>query len=337
MNFKNIINEFIDYLEKELKELSSITYKRKIYVFYEYVTIKLQAKDVNFQSILTAMRTEHFLEALEYYVRTYNIKFATTAWNYFFAISSFYQFLYDEFYWENKLFSNKSENTVLRKAYENKILLLKLNTGEQVLPISNEQAKQFVALCDEKLNATDEEILSGYYTGVFSNYISSLIDKIILLYGIKNNVIEEIKITDYNSTLNKIRINELWVHLPDGLALQMLRYLEIREKLLNGVQDDRLFVDMAKYRRKLDYSKMFNVLKEFLGHNKGATIAKYGIIQMIRSGVPADLIKKFTGYSDVVYNHCLEIVDEESGIVLMNEKSKLLDTTFRKQELFDIM
>ena len=55
MNFENIINKFIDYLEKELKELSSVTYKRKIYVFYEYVTIKLQAKDVNFQSILTAM------------------------------------------------------------------------------------------------------------------------------------------------------------------------------------------------------------------------------------------------------------------------------------------
>ncbi len=337
MNFENIINKFIDYLEKELKELSSVTYKRKIYVFYEYVTIKLQAKDVNFQSILTAMRTEQFLEALEYYVKTYNIKFATTAWNYFFAISSFYQFLYDEFNWENKLFSNKSENAELKKCFEEKIVELKLNTSERVFPLSNEQAREFISLCDEMLSMSDDEILDGHTNGDFSNYISSLICKIIILYGTKNNVINNIKLDDYNPALNKLKINDLWIHLPDKLALQMLRYIKIREKLIEGTKSDKLFVDIVKNRRNLAYSKMFKVLNKFMGYDKGGAIAKYGIVQMIQSGVPSGLIKKFTGYKDVVFNHCVEIVDEQSGIVLMNEKSKLLDTTFRKQELFDIM
>ena len=150
-------------------------------------------------------------------------------------------------------------------------------------------------------------------------------------------MINNIKINDYNPDLNKLKINGLWVHLPDKLALQMLRYINIREKLLNGTKNDRLFVDILKNRRNLDYNKMFKVLNIFIGNNKGGAIAKYGIVQMIQSGVPSGLIKKFTGYKDVVFNHCVEIVDEQSGIVLMNEKSKLFDTTFRKQELFDIM
>lgn len=67
MTFDKLIENFINYVEKEKNGLTFVTYKRKIYVFYEYVVFILQAKDVNYQSILIGMKIEEILSALEYY------------------------------------------------------------------------------------------------------------------------------------------------------------------------------------------------------------------------------------------------------------------------------
>lgn len=338
MTFENLIEQFIKYVEQEKKGQTFVTYRRKIYVFYEYVVHVLEAKDVNYQSILEGMSVEVLLQALEYYVKNYDIKYATTAKNYISVLTVFYQYIYAEFGWKNKLFENKNENAELREAYENKINELKLNTKEQVQPLTEKEAERLVNACNKKLEIKDDlEIVNGYYNGVFANYISSLICKIILLYGTKNNVINEMKITDYNSELNKLKINGFWVHLPDELSLQMKRYLDVRKKLIDKPGDTRLFVDIAKNKEKIDYSKMFNILKEIVGHNKGMAIAKYAIMQMIRAGVPSHVIKEFTGYANDVYTHCLELVDEQDGIIMMHEKAKLLDAVFRKSEFYDIM
>ena len=337
MTFEKLIEQFINYVEEQKNGQTYVTYRRKIYVFYEYVVLELQAKDVNYQSILTAMKVKELLAALEYYVKNYDVKYATTAWNYVSVVGVFYQYIYDKFGWENKLFENKSENAELKDAYDDKIKELKLNMKEQVQPLSDAEAEELLNACNQKLTANDEEILNGYYNGIFANYISSLACKIILLFGTKNNVINELKITDYRENLNKLKINGFWVHLPDELSLQMQRYMKVREKLIENPNDDRLFVDIAKERDKLDYTKMFNILKEVVGHNKGMAIAKYSIMQMIRSGVPSHVIKEFTGYANDVYNHCLELVDEQDGIMMMHEKSKLLDATFRKSKFYDVM
>ena len=82
MTFEKLIEQFVNHVEEEKNGLTSVTYKRKIYVFYEYVVLELQAKDVNYQSILTGMKVKELLDALEYYVRNYDVKYATTAWNY---------------------------------------------------------------------------------------------------------------------------------------------------------------------------------------------------------------------------------------------------------------
>ncbi len=55
MTFDEVIRNFIFSVETDKANGTSVTYKRKIYVFQEYVNVVLQAKDVNFRSILTAM------------------------------------------------------------------------------------------------------------------------------------------------------------------------------------------------------------------------------------------------------------------------------------------
>lgn len=68
--------------------------------------------------------------------------------------------------------------------------------------------------------------------GVYSSYISSLIVKLVLAYGLKNEAIRKLKIKDYNDQLNDLIINNYRVHLPDRLAMQMKKYKEIRKRFL---------------------------------------------------------------------------------------------------------
>lgn len=98
MTFDEIIRNFIFSVETDKANGTSVTYKRKIYVFQEYVNVVLQAKDVNFQSILTAMTKEQLVDSVQYYVKTYDVKYVATVDTYNTVVGVFlilYLFLMD--------------------------------------------------------------------------------------------------------------------------------------------------------------------------------------------------------------------------------------------------
>ena len=72
-----------------------------------------------------------------------------------------------------------------------------------------------------------------------------------------------------------------------------------------------------------------------IGSNCATALAKYAIIQMIKQGMLAHIIKDFTGYKDDIYNHCQEIVNEETRSGLKEEKCKIIDSKIRMVDLSD--
>ena len=232
MTFEQVIEAFMDSVETDKTGGTPNTYKRKIYVFQEYVNLKLEARDVNFQSILSAMSKQQLVDALEYYVTTYEVKYVTTVETYITVIGVFFDFIADTYGWRNPLFETKSKNLELKNAYEKRIAELKLNTKEQVEPLKDEEAKKLLNICNDRIdNANIEMIMNGANNGNFSAYISSIISKLVLLYGTKNGSVSELAISDYDYELNKLNINGFWVHLPDKFAMQMRKYIKFCYKL----------------------------------------------------------------------------------------------------------
>ena len=86
MKLKNIIEEFL----KAQNDETRATYKKKIYVFDEYLVEKKNATDANFVSILKGMEIKDFMESLEFYVKNNNISFESSAELYFSTVRSFY-------------------------------------------------------------------------------------------------------------------------------------------------------------------------------------------------------------------------------------------------------
>ena len=198
--------------------------------------------------------------------------------------------------------------------------------------ISYDEAKMILKECDKNIENLDVEKFLELRHGVYSNYISSLIVKFVLAYGLKNDTIRKIKITDYDDNLNSIKVNEYKVHLPDGLAMQMKRYKEIRQKFLEKyeIESERLFFDNNGVDKKLDNTKMFAVLKKAIGNVQAEEVAKYAIVQLLQNGVPDYIISDFTGYKKEILEDCQNLVDKNSGMDLLENQCKILDAALMK-------
>lgn len=329
-----VMDNFVQSQKEEKGERTYETYGRKIYVFQEY--LEKQGINETYRNFLLRMQIQDILCSIRYYVETYDIKFKSTTDSFLAALSVFFQYLRDIEGISNEYFEENSKARDLKVAYNKLAKDLKLNTKLQATPLTNDECERLVKICNEKLDDPSiEEILNGSNTGIYSSYISSLITKYVLLFGTKNKVLTELCIEDYDYELNKITIRGYNVHLPDNLARQMKKYREVRKQLIpNNILDNRLFVDITQG-QKLDNAKMFFVLKGITGNAKAMSVAKYAIIQMLKNGIPINLVMNFTGYSRSVCGHCQEVIDEQNGIFQLSEKNRKLNSLLRQSTIFD--
>lgn len=335
-DFKEVIDNFLERQEKD----SAATYRKKILVFYDYVTGKKDATNINFVSILKNLNIDEIMDSVVYYVKENEIKYISTTDIYISTIKSFFLHIAHEYNWINPFFEEKKYSKEFSDKYKIKMEELKLNAVKQVEPLKENEAKKLIVACDRRLediNLTD--LVNGVNNGVFSGYISALISKMVLFYGLSNKSIVNLKYRDYDDVFRKITINGFQVHLPDLLGKQLHEYIELRKEFLKSYKENELlFIDFANpSKSKMDNTKMFFILKEVIGTNQATALAKYAIIQMIRANIPTNLIMEFTGYKKDIYNHCQEIVDEEKGIILKSEKNKVLDLALRQSRLCDYM
>lgn len=339
MEFIDLIKEFLDVQKKEKGEATANTYRSKIYAFYEFVSLELRDTDATYIYFLNVMDKDKLLQGVEYYVKAGNLKSRAAVDIYFSVLGNFYKFLSKKYGKTNDYFQDNIKKEEFKEAFEKKIRELHLRNSDTQEPIGREVAKRILQECDRLIDGIDIEKLLRKEKGVYSNYVSSLIIKLVLLYGLKNEAIRKLKIKDYNDQLNDLIINNYRVHLPDGLAIQMKKYKEIRKRFLekHEIESKRLFFDDYDVDKELDNTKMYIVLKKVLGNMQAGGVAKYAIIQLLRDGIPAYIISDFTNYKEDVLDYCQEQVDAERGLSLLSEKSRLLDSALRKNNLFDDM
>ncbi len=339
MDFIDEIEEFLDKQKEENGEATTKTYRSKIYAFYEFVSLELRDTDASYLFFLNRMDKDKLLQSVEYYVKAGNLKSRAAVDIYFSVLGNFYKYLSNKNGKTNDYFQDNIKKEEFKIEFEKKIKELHLRDSDTQEPIGREMAKKILEECDKLIDGIDIEKLLRKEKGVYSNYISSLIIKLVLLYGMKNEAIRKLKIRDYNDQLNDLVINNYRVRLPDGLAMQMKKYKEIRTRFLKKyeIKSERLFFDDYDIGKELDNTKMYIVLKKVMGNMQAGGVAKYAIIQLLREGIPAYIISDFTNYKEDVLDYCQEQVDAERGLSLLSEKSRLLDSALRKNNLFDDM
>ncbi len=339
MDFLDEVKEFLNNQKKEKGEATANTYRSKIYAFYEFVSLELREVDATYIFFLNVMDKNKLLQSVEYYVKAGNLKSRAAVDIYYTVLGNFYKFLSNKYGKTNDYFQDSIKKEEFKEAFESKIKQLRLRDSDMQEPIGRETAEKVLEECNKLIDGIDIEKILRKEKGVYSNYISSLIVKLVLIYGLKNEAIRKLKIKDYNDQLNDLIINNYRVRLPDGLAIQMKKYKEIRKRFLEkyGIESERLFFDDYDINKELDNTKMYIVLKKVMGNMQAGGVAKYAIIQLLREGIPAYIISDFTNYKEEVLEYCQEQIDAERGLSLLSEKSRILDSALRKNILFDDM
>lgn len=339
MRLKDDVEDFLDKQIKENGEATARTYKRKIDSFYEYLTLELKTDNANYMKVLSDLSLEDLLQSAEYYVQAGNIKSRATVDIFYTVLGNFYKYLNDKYGLKNEYFQNIDKTNDLKIQFENKIRELGLKDSEQQIPIDNYMAKKVLRFCDNTIDGVQITEVLKRKKGAYSNYISAIIVKLVLLYGLKNDTIRSIGIEDYDEPLNSLIINNYRIKLPDKLAIQMKQYKKIREMYLAqfNITSEKLFFDDVNIDKRLDNTKMFVVLNSTMGNTQAGSVAKYAIKQMLIDGVPVHIIREFTGYKMDVINHCQDLIDEERGVILIKDKCRILDSAIRMSDLFDDM
>lgn len=341
MEFKDTLEQFLKVRkEGAFYDSSVITYRRKLDVFFKFLYIEYESIDTNYVNILSKIDDKMIIRSVEYYINTYDIKFKVTVDHYFIVVKEYFKFLLSEYKIKNENFDSFDKNIKLKNLVDKKIKDMNLNTTEQKQPITKSKFDEINSLCNKKIELFQKSGLKSpnkdknYYNKPLTEFISAIIVKIIMLTGIKNQVIGKLIINDLDTQLNKIRINGFWIHLPDNLGKQLKKFVEIRNEIVKDPDERSLFVNkrgegIGKY-----YSLMFAVLKSISGNMKAESVAKFTIMNMIKKGINSSIIQKLTTFGNDTYLHCQELINEEKKYDLKS-KNRYLDSKIRGLDFFD--
>lgn len=346
MGLIDIKNEFIKNIkEGNYYDSSSVIYARKINVFYEYLEKRCGVKDENYKEVLVALGKEKILDSIEFYISENNIKFRITVENYLTVIKAFFDYISREYNLKNKSFDSLERYSSIRDAVNKKMIEMDLKGKKDKAPISENICKDLIKCCDENINNFNIDSMDinkmkkeNSKTKAFNYFVSGIITKIVILTGIKNNVINVIKIDDYDSTLNTLIINGFKIHLPDNLGNQMKKYISVRKKILsNGKETNTLFINKRGEEIGIDYGFAFSILKEIMDSNSAESVAKYTIIQFIKKGININLAQQLTGFGDDTFLQCQEIVNEEKNGENDIAKIRYIDSKIRSLPIYDCL
>lgn len=343
MNFQDIKIDFLNNInEGEFYDSSQVTYSRKLDVFYEYLTNNFDINNHNHDEIISSLEEQDILDSIDYYVRENNIKFKITVENYRTVIKEYFDFISKKYNLNNVYFDSTKLYSLFIEKSNDKIKNLGLKKSKQKAPITQTLCHEIINYCDENIEKFDIASISSELTKKsnkykeFNLFLSAFITKLVILTGVKNNVLNKIKISDYDVKLNTIIINNFKIHLPNNLGLQMEKYILARNEItkING-ECNAFFIDKNGKSINTNYTVAFYISKELINNNSGESLAKYTIIEFIKKGININLLKEFTGFGELTFMHCQEILNEEKNKEDIIAKNRYIDSKIRSIEIYD--
>jgi hypothetical protein len=326
-----------DFYDSSLK-----TYKRKVEVFFEFLTEGYSVNDNNYKEVLRGIDDKVITKSIEFYVKKYGISFKSTIDLYVSVVKSYFDFINKNMGIFNDNFDSVKSYEDIKISIEKKIKELELITKEQKPPIAEHTFTKILNECNKILSTYTFEYMNDNKNKPKKNpvqfFTSALLIKIIMLTGMKNQVIDTIKLKDYNSELNYININNFAIHLPNDLGIQMHLYLRLRDVLVKDKSEEyQLFVKKDGTPIGSSYDYAFKTLDNIIDNSIAESVAKYTIMQMIKKGMNISIIKLLTKFGIDSCLHCQELVNDEKTNEDITAQNRYIDSKIRSMDIFDLL
>lgn len=276
------------------------------------------------------------IQAAVYYVKTNeNITSKSRLIYYLNALDSIYSSILFEKYPNPNIrniypFTNLLDDVI--KILKNDDIVL--NEIEQNPPIDDEQYLFLINSLENKIDTIKAKQ-------------ESIIIKLYLLYGLSSDKIGDLKVSDYSSDRNTLKIKcsirsdiSVFVELPYNLSNELNTYIKEKKfsennKYLfstsNGKRVNSNFI--SEYLKKVR-EKYYNTREEISKNQFTPTgLQKYAIINMIEEGMNQSVIMDFTGQKENIFNDCQNIIDERKKL----NRNRYINHMIRGISVYDDM
>lgn len=306
--------EFMELKERFL--LSNPDYANDVNNFLNYMQIVREFKLPAQQDFMVnGMNTEQVIESLKYYVDLEQIKKKEPAKKYFVSIKQLFEYVLNNSEYQNDDFLRELANPANReKSYSRKTNDFineydKLKDKDQFLKLEYETLCKLIDWCNiaiDKIYLGDQEIDETE----FRRFSAALCMKLIILTGVTYREARKLKINDLDAFRNTVVINDLRIRLPLTLSVQFQKYERYHRHF---IKSEFLFVDSKgnQWGEATSDSGIPNFMRTAIQQTNLTGIVKYGITQLIKSGVNDSIIMKLTGASRELLNSCL--IDVQSN------------------------
>lgn len=323
---------------------TKITYECKLNVFFKYLSDKKNAIDNNFCEILESITHDDVIMSIQYYCcELSNVRHIATIECFVSALKEFFAYIKNEHHISNHYFDSLKERDLLDEKVKKVMIELKLIKTKQKEILTYQAFCRLLKQCNQYIdNISIDDIdfkqlnRTKYKTKV-KLFFSSVIVKLIMIAGTKNNVINSIKFNDFEKDLNLLKINSYTFHLPNKLKKNLDKYCEFRKKLVGENKELPLFITIKSSEYGTNYSDMFCVINEVFGNTRAEPVAKYSILNMLIADIRVADIMQLTSFSSPTIEHCIEELNELDRDRLANNRSRYIDSKIRSTELFDML
>jgi hypothetical protein len=345
MEFAKIKDDFLSTInDGDFYDGSRVTYKRKLDVFYEYLSDICGVNDKNYKEFITGLGSDKIIDSIRYYVEEKDIKCKITIENYVTVIKAYFDYLSKINILKNVNFDSKIEFEKVKVHINNEITKLKLKDVEGKCHITDAACKKLINYCDEIIDDFNIEEINieklqkqNSWAKTYNLFLSAFICKVLIITGLKNNEIGKIKINDYEPQLNIMTINSFRIHLPDRLGIQFRKYIKMRDKIVNANDEQILFVNKFGNAIGKDYNVAFCVLKELFDSHGAEIVSKCTIINLIKKGTNINMLKDLTGFGENTFLYCQDVINEEKNKEDACARNRHIDSKIRSLEVFDLL
>lgn len=322
MDFSGLVDQFL---------IDNPGYKNDVDNFMEYFeqVRKLKIPDQE-DFLVNGMTTEQVIQSLKYFIDKGQIKKQDPAGKYFVSIGQLFEYILNNSSYKNEDFLRELANPSTREdSYSKKTNNFiaeynKLQPKEPLAKLEIHLIDDLIKWCDKSLK--DEAFLKKMTDTEFKRVNATLCMKLMLFTGVTYRQVRKILFSDLNSRQNTITINGFRIRLPLNLSVQFQNYQKYRESF---ILSDYLFInsDGSQWGEATSDSGIPNFMKTAISQTNLTGLVKFGIFQLIQSGINDSVIMRFTGASREILNNCLEDIPGNDIYWEQYLNSKLVNTS----------
>lgn len=299
-------NEFNCYVENYILELNKSNDNRKVRFFASYIKRYSQENNCDILDLFRTLDANFLLDSILAYI-TEMAPTQNVATEYRRIIMKFCNTICEKYELENVFLNNMPQQIDFNNFSSGLFSELRKTESRNCLPF--EELERLEAKIDEYLSMENlnEEVIKSIETpyrkpNYYGKLVSAIALKLVKYFGLSNDVIAKLEITDLNVKDRKLAVNGFDLYLNDDIISYFKLYLDYRKSVVSKTNSKavELFISnkgkaYLNNKNHAENGQLFILLDEVFNSYSTTGLQYRAIVDLVSRGANIELLHQLTG------------------------------------------